>query len=269
MPLSTAAPVGGVDAADAVTLGGHAAAAPHDLSLINLVLHAQPLVLIIMIILIGMSITCWGIIIEKFFALRSVNDKTSQFENEFWSTEALDKYYERVKKRKNTHPIGLMFTAAMDEWFRSRGKTSERVVPGGRSGSSSNSGGELNISIKERIVQMMSVTRNREMERLERGLGFLATAGSSAPFIGLLGTCIGIINSFTSIAGSQNTSLAVVAPGIAEALFATAIGLFVAIPAVISFNKFNGELNRLAGKLEDFSTEFHMLLSRQLDKGSH
>ena len=265
MSLSTAAPVSGVDAAEIA--GNMAGINPvtHDLSLVGLVLHAQPLVLVIMLILIGMSITCWGIIIEKYLALRSVNDKTSQFENEFWSTEALDKYYERIKKRKSTHPIALMFTAAMDEWFRSRSKTPERVVPGARS----SSGGELNISIKERISQMMTITRNRELERLERGLGFLATAGSSAPFIGLLGTCIGIINSFTSIAGSQNTSLAVVAPGIAEALFATAIGLFVAIPAVIAFNKFNGEMNRLAGKLEDFSTEFHMLLSRQLDKGGH
>lgn len=269
MPISTAAPVSGVDAAnvagtvDGVTKIAHGA----DMSLISLVIHAQPLVLIIMLLLIGMSVACWGIIIEKFLILRSVNDKTSQFENEFWSTEALDKYYERVKKRKSTHPLALMFTAAMDEWFRSRSKTSDRVIPGSRP--SSAGAGELNISVKERIVQMMTVTRNREMERLERGLGFLATSGSSAPFIGLLGTCIGIISSFTAIAGSQNTSLAVVAPGIAEALFATAIGLFVAIPAVIAFNKFNGELNRLAGKLEDFSTEFQMLLSRQLDKGNY
>jgi biopolymer transport protein TolQ len=267
---STAAPVTGVDAADvAGSLGSHAAAATHDLSLISLVIHAQPLVLAIMLILIGMSIACWAIILEKFFSLQSVNDRTSQFENEFWAAEALDKYYERVKKRKTTHPLALMFTAAMDEWFRSRtSKAVDRVVPSSRPiGAPGGGAGELNITLKERIVQMMSVTRNREMERLERGLGFLATAGSSAPFIGLLGTCIGIINSFTSIAGSQNTSLAVVAPGIAEALFATAIGLFVAIPAVIAFNKFNGELNRLAGKLEDFSTEFQMLLSRQLDRG--
>jgi len=263
MPQSTAAPVSAVDAAE---MAGNAAGAlpgAHDMSLISLVIHAQPLVLVIMLILIGMSVACWAIIIEKWLALSSVNEKTSQFENEFWQAEALDRYYDRVKKRKMKHPLALMFTAAMDEWTRSRGKTEQRVVPSMRSSASN----ELNISIKERVMQMMAVTRNREMERLEKGLGFLATAGSSAPFIGLLGTCIGIINSFTSIAGSQNTSLAVVAPGIAEALFATAIGLFVAIPAVIAFNKFNGELNRLAGKLEDFSTEFHMLLSRQLDKG--
>lgn len=261
---STAAPVTGVNAADvAGTVSG--AAAGHDLSLIGLLLHAEPLVLVIMLILVGMSIACWAIIIDKVITLRSVNDKTSQFESEFWSADALDKYYEKIKKRKAKHPLSLMFSAAMEEWFRSKGQ--ERLVPSG-SGGSGRSGGDLTISVKERIVQLMAVSRNREMERLERGLGFLATAGSSAPFIGLLGTCIGIINSFRNIAGSQNTSLAVVAPGIAEALFATAIGLFVAIPAVIAYNKFNGELNRLAGKLEDFSTEFQLLLSRQLDKGA-
>jgi biopolymer transport protein TolQ len=259
MPISTAAPVTGVDAAS-VEGTVNAIAGGQEMSLISLLTHADPLVLTIMLIMIGMSLMSWAIIIDKFTSLRSVNDKTSQFETEFWQAEALDKYYDRIKKRKAKHPIALMFSAAMDEWFRSKGN--ERVVPGSRSG------GELNISTKERIVQMMAVTRNREMERLEKGLGFLATAGASAPFIGLLGTCIGIINSFRNIAGSQNTSLAVVAPGIAEALFATAIGLFVAIPAVIAFNKFNGELNRLAGKLDDFMTEFHMLLSRQLDKGA-
>ncbi len=263
MPLSTAAPVTGVSGSD---LGGsvHTLATGADLSLIGLLIHAQPLVLIVMLLLIGMSIWCWAIIIEKYFTLSSINERTSQFESEFWSAEALDKFYEKQKKKKARHPLALMFGAAMDEWFRSKGQ--ERVVPGS---SRSASGNELSISIKERILQMMVVTKNRELERLERGMGFLGTAGSSAPFIGLLGTCIGIIDSFRSIAGSQNTSLAVVAPGIAEALFATAIGLFVAIPAVIAFNKFNGELNRLAGKLEDFSTEFHMLLSRQLDKGNY
>ncbi len=266
MASSIAAPVDSVGGADLA--GTVAGAAPgHEMSLISLVLHADPLVLTIMLILLTMSLMSWAIIIDKFTSLRSVNDKTSNFENEFWQAEALDKYYDRIKKRKSKHPIALMFTAAMDEWFRSKGQE-QRLVPSG-SGSSlgASRGGELNISLKERIVQMMAVTRNREVERLERGLGFLGTAGSSAPFIGLLGTCIGIINAFRNIAGSQNTSLAVVAPGIAEALFATAIGLFVAIPAVIAFNKFNGELNRLAGKLEDFTVEFQMLLSRQLDKG--
>lgn len=258
----TAAPVDGVTSAE---MAGSAAAqaAGTDLSLMGLLIHAEPLVLIIMLILIGMSIATWAIVVEKFSTFRAINERTNQFENEFWQADALDKYYERTKKRKARHPLALMFTAAMDEWFRS--KSAARVVPGGTSRDS----GELNISLKERILQMMAVTKNREIERLERGMGFLATAGSSAPFIGLLGTCIGIINAFRNIAGSQNTSLAVVAPGIAEALFATAIGLFVAIPAVIAFNKFNGDLNRIAAKLEDFTTEFQMLLSRQLDKGGY
>ncbi len=257
----TAAPVDAVSASNvAGTVAGGAPGAA-DLSLVSLLIHAEPLVLVIMLALIGMSITTWAIVVEKFSTLRSINERSNQFENEFWQAEALDKYYERVKKRKWKHPLALMFTAAMDEWFRS--KSSQRVVPGG----SASDRGELSITLKERILQQMAVTKNREIERLERGLGFLATAGSSAPFIGLLGTCIGIINAFRNIAGSQNTSLAVVAPGIAEALFATAIGLFVAIPAVIAFNKFNGELNRIANKLEDFTTEFQMLLSRQLDKG--
>lgn len=264
--MTTAAPVTGVNAADmAGTVAGVTTTGAHDLSLFSLLVHAQPLVLIIMLILIGMSITCWAIIIDKILTLRSVNDKSNQFESEFWSTDALDKYYDRIKKRKAKHPLALMFSAAMEEWFRSKGQE-QRLVP--TSGGGAGRGGDLTISVKERIVQLMAVSRNREMERLERGLGFLGTAGSAAPFIGLLGTCIGIINAFRNIAGSQNTSLAVVAPGIAEALFATAIGLFVAIPAVIAFNKFNGELNRLAGKLEDFSTEFQLLLSRQLDKGA-
>ena len=109
----------------------------------------------------------------------------------------------------------------------------------------------------------MTITRNRELDKIEGGLSFLGSAGSSAPFIGLLGTVIGIMNSFTSIAGAQNTSLAVVAPGIAEALFATAIGLFVAIPAVIAYNRFSQQLARFAGRLEDYSSEFSALLSRQ------
>ncbi len=123
----------------------------------------------------------------------------------------------------------------------------------------------MKLSLRERIVQVMQVARNREIERVESGLGFLATTGSSAPFIGLFGTVWGIMNSFHAIAMSKNTSLVAVAPGIAEALFATAIGLFAAIPAVIAYNKFSNELARFSNKLEDFSTEFDTILSRQLE----
>lgn len=265
MVQQVAAPVTGVSGADvAGTVDGvtSVGAGGADLSLISLLLHAEPLVLIIMLALIAMSVACWAVIIEKFTSLRSAVDKTAQFENEFWQSDSLDRFYEKLKKRKARHPMAIIFSSAMDEWLRS--KQPERVVKSERTGTT----GELTISTKERIAQMMMVSINRELERMERGLGFLATCGSSAPFIGLLGTCIGIINAFTAIAGSQNTSLAVVAPGIAEALFATAIGLAVAIPAVIAYNKFNGEVNRLAGKFDDFATEFQALLSRQTDSRS-
>ena len=260
MTTQVAAPVAGVDAANVAGSVSGVAGTHH--SMLDLFLNADPLVMLIMLILAGMSITTWAIIFDKTMVYRQILGRSENFENEFWSADALDKFYDKIKKRKSKHPMALMFSAAMDEWFR--GKSTERVVRGSSAASSSS---ELTITLKERMMQQMFVVRNRELERLERGLGFLGTAGSSAPFIGLLGTVIGIMNSFRAIAGAQNTSLAVVAPGIAEALFATAIGLFVAIPAVMAFNKFNGELNRLAGKLEDFTLEFHTLLSRQLDRG--
>lgn len=247
-----------VDPVAATTLAGSVApTAGKDMSFIGLFLHAEPVVMCIMLLLVFMSIACWAIIIEKFMYLRSLAERAAAFENEFWSADNLDKFYERIKKRKSKHPMAVMFAAAMDEWTRS--KTGEsRVVP--RQG-----GGDLQVGLKDRIVQMMGVARNRELDRLERGMGFLATAGSASPFIGLLGTCVGIMNSFRSIAGSQNTSLAVVAPGIAEALLATSLGLFVAIPAVVAFNRFNGDINRIAGRMEDFATEFEALLSRQTE----
>lgn len=253
MTAATSAVSTAVTPVDAITTAGSVAS--HDLSFVGLFINAEPVVLLIMFILLVMSVVSWAIIIEKFMALRSLMERTTHFENEFWSADALDKFYERIKKRKNRHPIMVMFSAAMDEWQKSRG--ADRIVPRASS--------ELQVGVKERINQMMTVTRNRELERIEKGMGFLATAGAASPFIGLLGTCIGIINSFTAIAGSQNTSLAVVAPGIAEALFATSIGLFVAIPAVIAFNRFNGEINRIAGRMEDFAIEFGALISRQSD----
>jgi biopolymer transport protein TolQ len=258
MTNQIAAPVAGVDAASVAGTVGGVPGTHH--SLLDLFLNADPIVMLIMLIMAGMSVFSWAIIFDKYMTYRQILGRSENFENEFWSADALDKFYDKIKKRKSKHPMALMFTAAMDEWFRS--KNNERLVRGSGSGNT----GELTITLKERMLQQMVVVKNRELERLERGLGFLGTAGSSAPFIGLLGTVVGIMNSFRAIAGAQNTSLAVVAPGIAEALFATAIGLFVAIPAVMAFNKFNGELNRLAGKLEDFSMEFHTLLSRQLEK---
>jgi len=148
--------------------------------------------------------------------------------------------------------MSSIFVSAMREWHRS----ADRVV-----GSA-----ETKASLQQRIERVMQITLGREMERLERHMIFLASVGSSAPFIGLFGTVWGIMNSFTSIAASENTSLAVVAPGIAEALFATALGLVAAIPAVIGFNKLSGDLGRYAGRLEAFAGEFGAIMSRQLDE---
>ncbi|MCI5049308.1 MAG: protein TolQ [Rickettsiales bacterium] len=229
----------------------------HDMSLIGLFMNADPIVMIIMLLLLLMSIISWGIIIEKSFLFRSLIYKTLKFEEEFWSAEALDKFHDTIKKRKKHHPIAAMFHAAMEEWGQSRRADKRPVGPTS----------DIRVGLRDRMAQMMSVTRNRELDKVESGMAFLSTAGSSAPFIGLLGTVIGIMNSFTSIAASQNTSLAVVAPGIAEALFATAIGLFVAIPSVIAFNKFSQDLERFAGRLDDFATEFQTLISRQIPEG--
>lgn len=228
----------------------------HDLSLIGLFSNADPLVMAVMTGLMLMSLLSWAIIIDKFYTFRNLKSKTSKFEQEFWSADALDQFYDRLKKRKASHPIVVVFSAAMEEWSRSR-QAEKRTTSG-----------EIQIGLKDRMAQMMSVARNRELEKVEGGLGFLATAGSAAPFIGLFGTVVGIMNSFTSIAGANNTSLAVVAPGIAEALFATAIGLFVAIPAVIAYNRFSQDLGKFAGRIDDFATEFHTLLSRQMGAGA-
>jgi biopolymer transport protein TolQ len=228
------------------------AAGAHDMSFLGMFLHADPVVQIVMGMLLFASFWSWAIIIDKWLTFRSIKAKASKFESDFWASEALDKFYDRVKKRIN-HPLAVLFAAAMDEWSRARLRDL----------------GAANLSqklgLRERIHQIMQVARNREAEKLEGGLGFLATVGSSAPFVGLFGTVLGIMHSFSAIAVSKNTSLVSVAPGIAEALFATAIGLFAAIPAVIAYNKFSGELEKFLGRLEDFSVEFTMLLSRQIE----
>jgi len=243
-----------VQGVDAVALDGTTAVIAHNFSIIGMFMQADIIVQSVMIALIAASFWCWKIIFEKYILFRHIKDKAARFETEFWSSEALDKFYEKTKKRVN-HPMAIMFVAAMEEWFRSKTNASPNMLaPQG-----------FKLSLKERIVQVMMVSRNREVENLERGLGFLATTGSAAPFIGLFGTVWGIMNSFHSIAMSKNTSLVAVAPGIAEALFATAIGLFAAIPAVIAYNKFNTEVTRFSNKLDDFATEFDTILSRQLE----
>jgi biopolymer transport protein TolQ len=192
------------------------------------------------------------VVFDKVMRLRRLKRDAQSFEESFWSGGSLDDLFDRVGNRP-TDPMSAIFAAAMREWRRSAAK--------GLIGSAT-----MRASLQDRIERVMNVTVGREMERLERFMAYLATVGSTAPFVGLFGTVWGIMNSFTSIAASKNTSLAVVAPGIAEALFATALGLVAAIPAVIAYNKLSTDFGRYAGRLEAFANEFSAILSRQLDE---
>ena len=225
-------------------LGGLA----HDLSLWGLFLQADWVVKLVMILLLLASIWVWAIVFEKITSIRRANRAADGFEDAFWSGGSLDDLY-RKEGDAPSHPMAAVFVAAMREWRRS----AQRLA-----------GSDLIANgLKERIDRTMAVTVQREMERLERWMVFLASVGSVAPFIGLFGTVWGIMNSFAAIAGMQNTNLAVVAPGIAEALFATAIGLVAAIPAVLAYNKISTDLSRFAARLEAFQAEFGAILSRQ------
>lgn len=237
-----------VDAAD---LGGSSSAVT-DLSMWSLFLEADLLVKCVIGALIFCSIFSWGIIIEKRSTLAKLNRRANRFEDAFWSGEPLDKLYQRIKK-STQDPLLRTFSAGMEEWQ----STVQTGVPDKES---------LQASLRQRVERAMATAITKEMHRLERGMTFLASVGSTAPFIGLFGTVWGIMNSFTAIAASNNTSLAVVAPGIAEALFATALGLLAAIPAVIAFNVYSNRLNRYAGRLEAFIAEFSAILSRHLEK---
>jgi biopolymer transport protein TolQ len=224
----------------------------HDLSVVGLFLQSDSIVKLVMMILLLASFWSWAIIFDKVMRIRRLRQAASNFEETFWSGGSLDDLYERVGQRP-PDPMTAVFSAAMREWRRSAAKNL-LGTPG------------MRASLQQRIERVMSVTLGREMERVERFMAFLATVGSTAPFVGLFGTVWGIMDSFQSIAASKNTSLAVVAPGIAESLFATALGLVAAIPAVIAYNKLATDFGRYAGRLEAFATEFSAILSRQLDE---
>jgi biopolymer transport protein TolQ len=237
-----------LDHVSQMSLGG---AAPHDLSIITLFLQADIIVKVVMFLLLAASFWSWAVIFVKMSKLRRLKRDAEHFEESFWSGGSLDDLYDRIGNRP-ADPMSAVFAAAMREWRRSVAK--------GLVGSG------MRTSLQERIERVMQLTVGREMDRLERFMAFLATVGSTSPFVGLFGTVWGIMASFQSIAAAKNTSLAVVAPGIAEALFATALGLVAAIPAVIAYNKFSTDLGRYAGRLDAFSTEFSAILSRQLDE---
>jgi biopolymer transport protein TolQ len=219
-----------------------------DVSIFSLFWQAHWVVKSVMIGLLICSIWVWAIAIDKLFLYTRTRRAMDRFEQAFWSGQSLEELY-RTTSSRPTHSMAALFVAAMREWKRSF-EGSTRSFAG----------------LQMRIEKVMDVTIAREIERLERRLLVLATVGSAGPFVGLFGTVWGIMNSFQSIAASKNTSLAVVAPGIAEALFATAIGLVAAIPATIFYNKFVSEVNKQAQRLEGFADEFAAILSRQIDE---
>ncbi len=224
-----------------------AAAQEIDFSLLALFMKATFINKFVLVTLMGMSFWSWSIIVQRHLTFRRAREESAEFDRAFWSGEPLDELFETIAP----DPQGAsqrIFAAGMTEWRRSHRQD-----------------GGLIAGAQARIDRAMDVAIAREAEVLNKGLGFLATTGSTAPFIGLFGTVWGIKHSFEQIAISQNTNLAVVAPGIAEALLATAIGLVAAIPAVVAYNKLNTDSERILGGYESFADEFATILSRQLD----
>ena len=218
------------------------------ISIWDLVSRADFVVQAVMIGLLVASVAVWAIAIDKIVLYARTRRAMDSFEQAFWSGQSLDELYRSLASRP-THSMAALFVAAMREWKRSLDGQARSFA-----------------GLQMRIEKVMDVTIQREIARLERNLLFLATVGSAGPFIGLFGTVWGIMTSFRAIAGQQTTSLAVVAPGIAEALFATAIGLVAAIPATIFYNKFVSDVNKQAQRLEGFADEFAAILSRQIDE---
>jgi len=220
-------------------------------SVVSTFMRADVVVKAVMILLLLASLWSWTIIFNKLVVLAGLRSKARKFEKLFWSGQSLDELYQQFAAR-NDHPLAAMFIAGLREW--------RRAFEGGAPRESQLTG------VKERIDKAMSVTILRETDGIEKNLGLLATIGSVSPFVGLFGTVWGIMNSFTAIAARHDTTLAVVAPGIAEALFATAMGLLAAIPAVIFYNRFVSDIGRYVNQLDAFADEFSAILSRQLDE---
>jgi len=208
-------------------------ASSDDFSIINLFVRADIIVKSVIIILIACSIYSWAIILEKIKLFKKINISSAEFEEKFWKSKSAESFYNNIPKNIED-PMALVFKASMEAAFKTRSKT----------------------QLNERLSNMLQINIEKQMEKIEKSYTFLATVGSTAPFIGLFGTVWGIMNSFQSIAISRNTSLAIVAPGIAEALFATALGLLAAIPAVVAYNKFNSDSKKYSQKLENFSKRF-------------
>lgn len=236
-------------AVNAVQLAGSVAA--NDMSLTGLFMHADFIGKIIITSLLMISILTWAIIFDKLAKLNRLKGKATYFEERFWSAGSLDGLYDKIKRPAD--PMQAVFVAGMKEWRTAHDK-------GLLVGASARS------AIMARVDRILQVTIGREMATIETWMTFLASVGSVAPFIGLFGTVWGIMHSFIGIAQAQNTSLAVVAPGIAEALLATAVGLVAAIPATTAYNKFSTEIGRYAARLDNFANDFVATLSRNLEE---
>lgn len=219
-----------------------------DVSLWGLFMQANWVVKLVMLGLLAASVWAWAIIVDKTLSYRRASSAIDRFEQVFWSGQSLEELYRNLGERRTTG-MSAIFMSAMREWKKSFEK-----------------GARSPIALQMRIEKAMDVALSRESDKLESRLGFLATIGTSAPFIGLFGTVVGIMTSFMAIAASKNTSLAVVAPGIAEALLATAIGLLAAIPAVIAYNKLTSDAGKITSRMEGFADEFSAILSRQIDE---
>lgn len=233
-----------IQASEAATIG--------DFSFLALFLRAGWVVKAVMLVLAAASLWSWAIAIDKMITFHLLKKRATLFEDTFWSGRTLEDLAAGLGTDVRD-PMARVFAAAMREWNESRN-------PSGR-------GGTTILGTQDRIDRVMSLVVNRELAKAERGMSVLATVGSASVFIGLFGTVWGIMNSFRAIAASQNTNLSVVAPGIAEALFATALGLIAAIPAVIFYNKFSSDLDRYAGRLEGYTDELSAILSRKISKG--
>ncbi|HXJ02982.1 MAG TPA: protein TolQ [Micropepsaceae bacterium] len=218
---------------------------------VGLFLRADIVVKCVLALLVLASFWSWVLIVDKGIAFATLKRKAKRFEKSFWSGRSLEELYAQHNQRAD-QPYTAVFVAALREWKRSfeGGPPKEAQL----------------ANVKDRVEKAMNISIQREVEKIERGLGYLATVGSTAPFVGLFGTVWGIMTAFTAIAARNDTTLAVVAPGIADALFATALGLVAAIPAVVAYNRFINELGRYTGRLESFADEFSTFLSRQLDE---
>ncbi len=204
-----------------------------DFSILNLFLRADIIVKSVMILLVASSIYSWAIIIEKYRLFKKINQSSEEFENKFWKSRSAESFYNNLPQDMDD-PMANVFKDTMQVIIKSKSKS----------------------NLSNRLESMLEVNIEKQQNVIEKNFTFLATVGSTAPFIGLFGTVWGIMNSFQSIAISRNTSLAIVAPGIAEALFATALGLLAAIPAVVAYNKFNNDSKKYSQKLENFSKRF-------------